>query len=105
MHFVALLRMRNKTATNIRQISDISMTVKYQSIRYNRLCHRTLHVMGLLLGCRRSVVGRRSEFAREMKADVGKILLRHGEDISAVGEKYVSALSVHRHELVLASLE
>lgn len=105
MHFVALLRMRNKTATNIRQISDISMTVKYQSIRYNRLCHRTLHVMGLLLGCRRSVVGRRSEFAGEVEADVGEVLLCHSEDVAAVGEEYIAPLAVDCHELVLAFLE
>ncbi len=105
MHFVALLRMRNKTATNIRQISDISMTVKYQSIRYNRLCHRTLHVMELLLGCRRSVVGRRSEFRAEMEADVGEVLLCHGEDVAAVGEEYVAAFAVDSHELMLAFLE
>ena len=40
-----------------------------------------------------------------MEADVGKVLLGHGEDVTAVGEEHVPSVTVDGHELMLALFE
>ena len=45
------------------------------------------------------------EFRREVELDFRKVLLRHLQHVSGVGEEHVSALLVQRHVLHLSSLE
>lgn len=45
------------------------------------------------------------KFAGEMEADVGEVLLSHGQDVAAVGEENVAAFAVYSHKLVFALLE
>ena len=40
-----------------------------------------------------------------MELDVLEVLLRHGEDIAAVGKEHITTLTVFCHILVFAALE
>ena len=45
------------------------------------------------------------EFAREVEADLGEVVLGHLEDVVGVGEEYVAPFAVGGHELVFAFFE
>lgn len=55
--------------------------------------------------CRGDAVFGGLKFAGEMEADVGEVLLSHGQDVAAVGEENVASFAVYGHKLVLALLE
>ena len=102
---VALLRMRTKNATNIQHFRNIPTTRKRPSYNANMLSVNAQHVVRMSSACPPHAVPLRLKFAGEVEADVGEVLLCHGEDVAAVGEEYVAPLAVDCHELMFAFLE